>query len=150
MGALLSGFAVALTCSAVLAAGQDKAPKPKTPSKGDNVIVRGCVRGSVIESTETRLADDTGSAETALTYQLKGEKATLKTIRDTQQDQVVELTGVLKSEISEPVVRGKQIGKTRIFIGGSTPPDRGEISQHEQHPVLEVKSFKPTDIRCRL
>jgi hypothetical protein len=141
-----------LVAASVATFAQDRSDKPTTPKKGDTVVVKGCLQGPVLTSTETAALDETLMTASALTYQLKGDKNLLRQLREQHDGQLVEVTGVLKSHLPQPDARrGKQVGKTRIIVGGGTSSmDRMTTPGIDQpQPVLEVKSFEGKSIDCR-
>jgi hypothetical protein len=141
--------AVLLVCaSAAPLLAQASAQKP--PKKGDAVIVRGCLRGSAIEDADL-LTEDTegdpkpnGSVPT-LTYRLQGGKSVLKELKDKHDRKIVEVKGILRSELSRSGP-GTTVGRTRITIGADPRnPTRGA---DQQMPVLEALSFEGTTTSC--
>lgn len=144
-------ISVFLLCSAALIAHQDSnTQKPRTPKSGDTVIVKGCLRGGMLEAAETAMADKGEPVPSGQTFRLKGKKDLLKKMRDEHDGHLVEITGVLKSELMDSAERGTRIGKTRIIVGaessmrGGLPPPA-----YETLPVLEVKSFEGFPTSCR-
>ena len=131
-------------------AAQERTPA-KTPQKGDTIVVRGCLRGSSLESTETGLPEAEARMMTAHVYRLTGDKATLKQMRQEHDGHVVEATGILKSTLppADEVV-GKTVGKTRIRIGVGTPTVGSAASSEANRsiPVLEVKRYEGFPVKC--
>ena len=148
------GIAIAAVLSVgVSAVDQDpKEPPAKktTPEKGDAIRVKGCLEGPTLESTETSMSDETGHVATAFTYQLRGDKKLLKQLRDEHDGKVVEVNGILKSDLPQDnAIRGKKLGKTKITVGlGATPTQRGGAAADPPLPVLEVKSYEGSGARC--
>jgi len=146
--------AVAAATSAREAAPQDTPPAKSTkpPGKGDTIIVTGCVRGSALESHETRAADSTGLIESAITFRMTGKKDLLKQLRTDHSSHLEEVTGVLKSVLpGENTMRGKQIGRTRIVIGAAPAGRSGPGEMHTTNvavPVIEVQSTRHIAARC--
>ena len=136
---------------AIPAAAQEK-EKGRLPKSGDTIVVEGCLNGTMLEGASTT-SDDSNSSllPSGLNYQLKGKKNVLKDLSAKHDGQVVEITGVLKSNIDTGSARGTKIGKTRIVIGVQpTTPDRAMMpGTQELLPVLEVKSFESGAINCR-
>jgi vacuolar-type H+-ATPase subunit F/Vma7 len=132
-------------------AGQESAPGAKTPKKGDTVVVKGCLEGALLRSTDTSLVDETATLSTPLTYQLKGDRKLLKQLRDEHDGRIVEVTGELKSKLPDSSARSMTVGKTRIVVGvgaaSSTTDRRNEPM--EALPVLDVKSFEGSGTTCR-
>jgi hypothetical protein len=146
MSVLLVIVALALTGSI-----PQEIPAAKPPKKGDTIVVKGCLKGSALESTETATLDAEASMMTALVYRLTGDKATLKRMRDEHDGQVVEVTGVLKSNLPPAdETRGMTIGKTRVRIGIGTPNvgSQANVEANRSIPVLQVKSYEGTPVKC--
>jgi hypothetical protein len=148
MSVLVVLIALALTGSIH----QERSPE-KTPKKGDTIVVKGCLKGSSLESTEAAILNSDATMMTALVYRLTGDKDLLKSMRNEHEGKVIEVTGVLKSTLPPAnEMRGKTIGKTRITVGvGSShigSPARSEANR--SIPVLEVKSYEGAaiDVRC--
>ena len=139
-----------LSLCTVFTAAQDSKDKPKMPGKGDEVIVLGCVSGSAFEARQTRRVDESTGLETTITYRLTGSKDLLKQLRSEHGDRVVEISGVLKSVLPDSnLTRGKQIGKSRIYIGGPTSPRPGVGQDAAPYlPVLDVKAARFLPDRC--
>jgi hypothetical protein len=143
-------FSLALA-AAMPAAARQEVPKDESPKKGDMIVVRGCLRGSALESTETGFLDSKATMMTALTYRLTGDKDALKKLREEHNGKVVEVTGILKSSLPPAgEVRGKQFGRTRVVIGAGSPtvgaPARSEANR--SIPVLQVKSYEGLAVKC--
>ena len=118
-------------------------PKPK---KGDRVIARGCVGGGVLETLDISTTDGKAREVAALTFRLTGDKKLLKTLKEEHTDHSDRLTGVLKTDLpDEKKALGTRIGNTSIGIGMANP----NASTQRALPVLEVKEFEHTDIKCR-
>jgi hypothetical protein len=141
-----------VTTAATLPAVQNEGDKPKIPKRGDTIVVKGCLEGPLLRSTETSILDQTGHLATPLTYQLRCDKKLLTQMRDKHDGYVIEVTGELKSTLPQPAGRGVQVGEGRIVVGmGATPAGAADrMSQaSESLPVLSVKSFDGTSIVCR-
>ena len=140
---------IALSVAATVAQEQEK-PDTKPPDKGDTVIVKGCLHGTALEATETQRVDESGLLATSLTYRLTGKKDVLKQLRDEHDDTLVEITGVLKSNLPPAgEMRGKQIGKSRVYIGIGAPQPGAMPEANRSIPVLQVVSFDGNGVRCR-
>lgn len=142
----LSVAVIMLTMGALHA--QDRKP----PKKGDMIIVRGCLRGSSVESADMMIPDAEGEARVddqmpALTYRLQGKKDLLKALKDKHDRKVVEVKGILRSELSGSGI-GKTVGRTRITIGVDPRTGSSPYSNDQAIPVLEAQSFEGTTITC--
>ena len=129
---------------------QEKSPA-KAPQKGDTIVVKGCLRGSSLESTETGILNSEATMMTAHVYRLTGDKDRLKQMRKEHDGKLVEVTGVLKSTLPPPgEIRGTTIGNTRITVGvGSSHVGSPAVSEANRSiPVLEVKSYTGTPTKC--
>ena len=135
-------------CDGALA-GQDSG-KPRTPKSGDTIVVRGCLRGSMLESSSLTLADEDDPLPSSHTFQLKGKKDLLKQMREKHDGYVVDVTGVLKSRLMDGSERGTQVGNARIVIGAESSIRGGQPPGATQAvPVLEAKSYEASQTTCR-
>jgi hypothetical protein len=137
-----------LFCAAPLIGQSDKA---KPPKKGDALVIRGCLRGSAVESAETMRVDAEGVPRPedqvpTLTYRLQGKKELLKELKSKHDRKVVQVSGVLRSELSGSGL-STNVGRTRISIGVD-PRSSGSPHATEAVPVLEATSFEGTTISC--
>jgi hypothetical protein len=130
--------------------GQERKP----PKKGDSVIVRGCLRGSAVESAAMMTVDAEGTtrnedAVPALTYRLQGKKDLLKELKDKHDRKVVEVKGILRSELGGSGI-GRTVGRTRISIGVDPRTGSGGAAHGNDQaiPVIEAQSFEGTAITC--
>ena len=136
-----------LSCAVALSA---QTPPQKPPKKGDTIIVRGCLRGSAVESADLLVEDAEGDTKQndqvpALTYRLQGDKSVVKELKDKHDRMVVQVKGILRSELSQSGI-GTTVGRTRITIGADPRnPTRGA---EQPLPVLEAKSFEATTVSC--
>ena len=136
-----------LLCAISLAA--QTAPQ-KPPKKGDTIIVRGCLRGSSVEQADLMVEDAEGEITRNeqvpdLTYRLDGDKNVVKELKDKHDRMVVQVKGILRSELSRSGI-GTDVGRTRITIGADPRnPTRGA---EQPMPVLEAKSFEATTVSC--
>jgi hypothetical protein len=147
--AVLFASLVVLAGAAAVEARQDvKQPPPKN---GDPIVVKGCLNGPTLESAEAGAVDGDSLLPADLTFQLRGKKDILKDLVAKHDGQMVEITGVLKSNIQGSGPRGRKVGNTRIVIGvQSTTRDRAAApSPQELLPVLDVKSFESKGLNCR-
>ena len=131
---------------------QQEKPAAKLPQKGDTIVVKGCLRGSSLEATETGILNSDATMMTALVYRLTGDKDLLKQMRTEHDGQVVEVTGILKSKLpAANEERGMTLGKSRITVGIGTPhvgsPATAEVNR--SIPVLEAKSYEGAAVNMR-
>ena len=136
----------------LVAVGALAAQDRKLPKKGDTLVIRGCLRGSSVESAETRTVDAEGETKTddvvpSLTYRLQGKKDLLKELKDKHDRKVVEVKGILRSELAGSGL-GTTVGNTRITIGVDARPGSGGPRNDQAIPVLEAQSFEGTTITC--
>ncbi len=143
-------FIVVMMCGTGVAARQDKVEQ-KMPQKGDVVIVKGCLSGLTLDSTQTTSEENDGVLDARIQYRLTGKKELLKKLKDEHQHRIIEVTGVLKSTLAgSDYGKGKQIGKTKIFIGGGHSgglgqggqPERPQDRMNQMQPVLDVRSVE--------
>ena len=146
---IVAALACAIVLSAAATAAQQEKPDTKPPEKGDTIIVKGCLHGTALEATQTQRVDESGLLATSLTYRLTGKKDVLKQLRDEHDDTLVEITGVLKSNLPpEGEMPGKQIGKSRVYIGIGAPQPGAMPEANRPVPVLQVISVDGNGVRC--
>jgi hypothetical protein len=122
----------------------------RLPKKGDSILVRGCLKGRSVESTETSIVHSETPMLTSFVYQLSGDKALLKKLRDEHDNSVVAVTGILKSTLpADGTLGGRTIGK-RVRIGIGSPYIGSGVGAEASRslPVLEVKSYEGISVRC--
>jgi hypothetical protein len=129
---------------------QDKAASSAVPSKkGDAIAISGCLRGSSLEATDMGSGDDINPVVESTTFRLTGDKALLKEMKEKHEKKVVEIRGVLKSDLQPGSWGEKTVGNTRISIG---TPSTGSASAAEETkrpvPVVEVKSYEGRSVPC--
>jgi hypothetical protein len=84
-----------------------------------------------------------------MTFRLTGDKALLKQLRDEHDGKVVEVEGVLKSELPKESVATRKVGRMRITIGTpSANPASQEAETRRSLPVLEVTAFDGSTTSC--
>ena len=133
---------VAIISAVAVAAAAEQGPAAdKPPKKGDQVVVRGCLRGAMLEAAQTRVVESTTTYPEAVNFRLSGDKKLLKEMRKNDNGRVVEVSGVLKSDLPSTDTPGKRIGNTRIVVGIGTP-QAGQPQAPPHMPVLEVKSYE--------
>ena len=110
--------------------------------KGDTMVVRGCVSGSLLKDLRAQKTEPLTGSETAVVYRLAGEKTLLQAIQKEHQDQVLDVTGVLASNPASPsTVRSKTMGKTRVFVGAGAQ-ETSTPAKSPSYPTLNVTSFE--------
>jgi hypothetical protein len=145
IGRALRVAALVAIGSATLIAQTDK---PRTPKKGDTVVIEGCLRGSAVESAElmavdaedqTRRVDEVPS----LTYRLTGDKKMLKALKEKHDRKVVTVKGTLQSDLAHGGL-GTSVGRTRITFGLDPNNSRND----RPVPVLEAISYEGSSVSC--
>ena len=128
---------------------QERSPN-RVPQKGDSILVKGCLRGRALESTETALADSDAPTMTSFVYRLSGDKALLKKLRDEHEGSVVQVTGILKSTLPPgDGIGGRTIGKrVRIGIGSPHIGSGVDAEANRSLPVLEIKNYEGISVKC--
>jgi hypothetical protein len=131
------------------AAAQQEKTSAALPKKGDTIVVKGCLNGGALESTDFANVDATGEVPDRLTFRLTGDKARLKQLRDKYDGKLVDVEGVLKSDLSQQGVQTRRIGKMRVTIGAPpSNPAAPDAQAKRSLPVLEVKSFEGGATSC--
>lgn len=144
----MQALVIALTAGIALAGAQEK-PTDIVPRRGDAVIVRGCISGGTIVSSETEVRDSTGKYSHYVTYRISGNKKIINPLKKEHEGHLDVLIGILKSDLPESnAPRGKRLGNTRITIGVGVQP-RTDPRSYEAMPVLEVKEIEHTGASCR-
>jgi hypothetical protein len=149
---LVTTTLAAIGCAVSIAAqAAQQTPLQKVPKKGDIVSVRGCLRGNAVEQADLMTEEAEGEVRRneqvpALTYRLEGDKGVLKELKDKHDRMVVQVKGVLRSELSRNAL-GTDVGRTRITIGADPRhPTRGV---DQPLPVLDARSFEATTVSCK-
>lgn len=146
MGAALV-LAVVMAAAPIAAWQTEKPTGP--PKKGDRIEVKGCLSGSALEAAGIRDTDAIGTLAIGLTFRLTGDKKLLKQLRDEFGGKVVDVEGILKSDLPRENAGAGQLGRMRIAIGGpSAAPGSPEAEARRSFPVLEVKSFRGSATSC--
>jgi len=144
-------LALAVLLSVSGAAAQQNKPAPSTPSKkGDPIAIYGCLRGSSLEATDLGGASEDVSPVTGgMTFRLTGDKAVLKELKEKHEKKLVEIKGVLKSNLDQSTGPGAKVGRVRIGIG-SPPTGAGSVADEAKRviPVVEVKSYEGHGTGC--
>lgn len=136
-------FVAAITLGFSASASQKPEGGGIPPSgKGDTVVVRGCVSGSLLKDLRAQKTEPVTGSETAVVYRLTGEKKLLQTIQKEHQDQVLDVSGVLASNPASPsTVHSKTMGKTRVFVGAGAQ-ETSDPAKTPSYPTLKVTSFE--------
>jgi hypothetical protein len=134
-----------------LSAGLSRQDEKSRGRKGDSVTLRGCLAGASLDATDAEEPEVQTALIGGLTFQLKGDKKLLKSLRDKHDGKVVTVRGVLKSDLVQAEGQSRTVGRTRITIGGAMPnPNSPQADTRRALPVLEVKSFDGTgETPCR-
>jgi hypothetical protein len=137
---------------AVLRGDQDSDRKRTSSGvkKGDTITVKGCLQGSLLQSTDVAGEDGVSLPMSVYTFQLKGKKELLRDLHEKHDGVVVSLTGELKSTITDQTSFGTSIGGTKVVLGGD-PRTREQAMQGTSQalPVLDVKSFEGSTVSCK-
>jgi hypothetical protein len=137
---------VALPSAAAAQEGKDQA---KDIKKGDKISVTGCLSGTALEATNLSRTDGSAPFAGGLTFRLTGDKSLLKDLREKHDGKIVDVEGVLKSELTQNTAATRKVGKMHVTIG--TPaavPGRPETETQRSLPVLELKSFEGGPTSC--
>src|SRR5262245_28728432 len=145
----LTGCAIVIDLAAAFASQTDK---PKPPKKWDTVVIRGCLRGSAVEGAEMSTLDAEGEQRhedqvPVLTYRLQGKKDVLNALREKHDRKVVEVKGILRTDLSASSGIGRDVGRTRITVGVDPRTARSQGAD-QVIPVLEATSFEGTSESC--
>ena len=127
----------------------DKEKERKPTGKGDPLTVKGCLNGGALEATDISAPDASTLLLGGLTFRLTGDKRVLKDLRARHNHDVVEVRGVLKSDLPQPGGQGPSVGGVRIAIGApSMTPGTPQAQRSRSLPVLEVKTFRGGETAC--
>ena len=125
------------------------AETPKEPKRGDTLIVRGCITGGMIESSDAETNDSTGTYRGFVTYRLTGDKKALKQMKQDHDGHVDIVTGILKSDLPQQnTPQGKRVGNTRITVGAGPQPTNDPTAP-QYLPALQFKELEHTGVTCR-
>jgi hypothetical protein len=149
---LIAAFALLTSSGAGAATGQvsERKTQGRGLKKGDTITIKGCLQGSLLQSTEVTGADGAPAPMGAYSFQLKGKKDVLKDLTAKHNGLVVSLTGELKTTLTDESSFSTKIGGTKVVLGGD-PRTREQAMQGTSQvlPVLDVKSFAGTTITCK-
>ena len=136
---------VLLPIAGVLA--QEK-PAPMPSKKGDRIAIYGCLRGSSLEATDVGGSDDVSPMTQGVTFRLTGDKKLLKELKEKHEKKLVEVHGILKSDL-QPRYPETKLGRVRIGIGSPSTGSAGAADEAKRAvPVVEVASFTGRDTSC--
>ena len=148
---IVHAAALAMLLPVGLSAQEKPAAPPAAPTrKGDRIAIYGCLRGSSLEATDLGGGSDQVSPVTqGLTFRLTGDKKLLKELKEKHEKTVVEVMGVLKSDLQPASMPEAKVGRVRIGIG--TPPTGSMAAADEAKrsvPVVEVTSYTGRGTTC--
>lgn len=143
-------IAMLLLALASSAPDQDKEnASSRPPGRGDMVVAKGCLRGSVLENADLGSRDGGSRYNDLMTYRLTGDKKTMEVIRKEHNGHADVITGELKSDLpASTEVRGRKVGNTRITIGVGVSRGMGPEPPPPM-PVLKLSSIEHTGVNCR-
>jgi len=140
---------IGLLCLAFPLVSAAQVEKPaKLPKKGDSIAVRGCLTGTALEATDLANQDITGLLASGVTFRLTGDKNLLKRLRDEHDGKIVDVEGLLKSELPKETVQTRKVGKMKITIGTPSAPTSATAETKRSLPVLEVTSYDGGSTSC--
>ena len=117
--------------------------------KGETLVIRGCVSGSLLKDLRAQKTEPVTGAESAVVYRLTGEKKLLQIIQKEHQDQVLDVTGVLASNTSvSSTTRSKQMGKARVYVGAGHQ-ETSDPAKPPTYPSLQVTAFEVVRPTCQ-
>lgn len=126
---------------------EDQGDRPTR--KGDALVVKGCLSGASLAATETSATGGAALLSAGLTFRLTGERRLLRQLRDKHDRRIVEVRGILKSDLPQPSAQGRNVGGMRIAIGAPSPnAGRPQAESMRLLPALEVKAFEGGDTFC--
>jgi hypothetical protein len=124
---------VVLGTQLVLAERSAQRPETASPDKGDFVVMRGCVHGSLLTSIRLDPGTVAGSPTASNRYRMIGSKEIRSQLKKAD-GKMVEVTGHLKIDDERAYVKSKKSGKTTITVGGA----QGKVSPLDEHPVADA------------
>ncbi len=117
--------------------------------KGEVVIIRGCVSGSLLKDLRAQKTESVTGGESAVVYRLTGDKKLLQIIQKEHQEQVLDVTGQLASNTSvSSTTRSKQMGKARVYVGAGHQ-ETSDPAKPPTYPSLHVTAFEAVRPTCR-
>lgn len=138
---------IALSVSVCAAQKPEDGAMPPS-KKGETLVIRGCVSGSLLKDLRAQKTEPVSGGETSVVYRLTGERKLLQIIQKEHQDQVLDVTGVLASNTSvSSTTRSKQMGKARVYVGaGHQEPS--DPAKPATYPTLRVTAFEVIRPTC--
>jgi hypothetical protein len=131
------------------ASGQKASTANALPKKGDTITVTGCLTGGALQATDvSSSADSRFDLAGGLTFRLTGDKKLLKQLRDDYGSKVVQVRGVLKSNLPQDISDSRTLGGMRVTIGAIPTPNSPDAEARRSLPVLEAKSFDGGTVSC--
>ena len=149
MRSIVFGSIVAIAFGLSLSTTQKPEDGSIPPSnKGDTLVVRGCVSGSLLNDLRGQKMDPVSGGETSVVYKLTGEKKLLQIIQKEHQNQVLDVTGVVTSNSNaSSTTRSKQMGKARVYVGAGNQQS-SMPAQSASYPTLRVSAFEVVRPGC--
>jgi hypothetical protein len=145
VGALIVAIAFSVNIPAAQKPEEGGVPPSK---KGDTLVIRGCVSGSLLKDLRGQKTDPVSGGETSAVYRLSGGKKLLQIIQKEHQNQVLDVTGVLASKPNaSSTTRSKQMGKARVYVGAGSQ-ESAMPTQPASYPTLRVTSFEVVRPGC--
>lgn len=121
---------------------------PASTSASDAIVVRGCVSGLLLNDLRERKAEVLSGAETPMVYRLTGDKTMLRQIQKQRHTNVLEVTGVVRSNPnSAGTVRSKRYGNARVYVGAGSQTS-SDPGRPPSTPSLRVSSFEVIGPGC--
>lgn len=148
---LLTVTCLLLAVSAAPAQDRDE-DKPLPPlRKGERIVAKGCLRGSMLQGADAGHAKD-DLRPTGLSFQLKGKKGIVKDLKKKYDGHFVQVTGILRSNVDDDYTRGRRVGPARIIVGAESTTRGGTAMMNDMNqpqPVLDITEYEGTELSCR-
>src|SRR5688572_15389349 len=135
MHTALPFFLLAATIAGVDAV-QQEGTLSRAPKKGETIVVKGCLTGQALQATDLGSGEVRESLSSEMTFRLTGDKTLLKQLKAGHDGNVVEVQGVLKSELPKESTATRKVGKMRITFG--TPSEAPLSREAETRRSLPV------------
>lgn len=149
MRTFVRAFVVSIGFAVAVSAAQKPEEGPlSASSKGDTIVVQGCVSGPLLKDLRHQKSEQLTKAETSLVYRLIGDKKLLKIIQKEHQDQVLEVTGAITSNPNNTsVTHTKEMGRMRVYVGAGEQ-ETSQPNKPPTYPTLRVESFEVLRTNC--